>query len=250
MQTPLSFAVDNRLPDILERVRQLFPSRRPAEATNPIDQLLYAVIGQGLPAAAAMASYLRIRAAYPGLLALRQTEPKALRGLMIGVPSAALKASAVPEILRLIDEAFGCLSLDALERLDDQMALRFLTRLPRVTEEIALSVLRFSGRERTVMSVDADVARPLRRLSLAEPGAPLSALPRQLIERAPIAWRSADFSDLSRGLGRVADRWCHQGKPACAACPLASLCPTAEKKVRTADVVSFPSGRDAPSRAT
>ncbi|NNU14996.1 hypothetical protein HK107_01490 [Parvularcula sp. ZS-1/3] len=241
MQAPLTFAVDNRLPDILERVTQLLPRLRPQTATNPLDQLLYGVIAQGLSSAGATACYRRVKERFPSFSALRDAEPGLIEGLMVGAPSAALKAQAIPEILRLIDEAFGSLSLEPLSRLDQELALRFLTRLPRVTEEIAASVLRFTGTDRLVLHIDKDVARPLRRLGLAEQGAPLSALPRQLIERSPVAWRSEDFAGLSRGLTRVADRFCHQGRPDCASCPLANLCPAAEKA--EAKVVTFPFGK-------
>jgi endonuclease-3 len=248
MQAPLNFAVDNRLPEMLERLTHLLPPRKEAAATNPLDQLLYGVIAQGLSSSGATACYRRVRQAYPSFAGLRDAKPEALRALLIGVPAASLKAAALPEILRLIEDAFGALSLDSLRRLDTEMALRFLTKLPRVNDDIAVAVLRFTGTERSVMQVDRDVARPLRRLGLVEAGAPLSALPRQLIERAPVAWRSADFAGLSRGLGTVAARWCHQGKPDCAHCPLASLCPTAEKSAPAAKVLSFPFGALSRSR--
>ncbi|MFC3301275.1 hypothetical protein [Parvularcula lutaonensis] len=241
MQAPLTFAVDNRLPEILERVLQLLPKQRPVADTNPLDQLLYGVVAQGLSSAGATACFRRVKERFPSFVSLRDAEPETLRSLMVGVPSAALKAAAIPDILRLIEEAFGSLSLEPLSRLDQELALRFLTRLPRVTEEIAVSVLRFTGTDRLVLHIDRDVARPLRRLGLAEPGAPLSALPRQLIERSPVAWRSEDFAALSRGLTRVADRFCHQGRPDCSSCPLASLCPAAEKT--EGKVVTFPFGK-------
>jgi len=241
MQTPLHFAIDNRLPEILERVRQLFPGRRDNTSTSPMDQLIYGVVAKGLSPAGAVASYRRLQARYPRLVSLRNAQPADLEALLVAVPAAALKAAAIPEILRRIEEAFGSLSLDGLDRLDSEMARRFLVRLPQVTDDIAASVMTLTGRERTVLSVDQDTARPLRRLGLGERGCPLSALPRQLIERSPADWRSTDFTDLSRGLTRVADRWCHHGKPDCGSCPLASLCPSArDAGDQEPKVVAFP----------
>ncbi|MEM6747622.1 MAG: hypothetical protein AAF608_09405 [Pseudomonadota bacterium] len=241
MQTPLHFAIDNRLPEILERVRQLFPGRREMAAVSPVDQLIYGVVAKGLSTAGAMASYRRLRDRYPRLVGLRDAQAMDLEALLVAVPAAALKAAAIPEILRRIEEAFGALTLDGLERLDAEMARRFLVRLPQVTEDVAAAVLTLTGRDRTVLAVDQDTARPLRRLGLSERGAPLSALPRQLIERSPAEWRSTDFRDLSRGLTRISDRWCHQGKPDCSSCPLASLCPSArDAGDQSSTVVAFP----------
>ena len=238
MQAPLHFAVDNRLPEILDRLQELFPVKRKAEATNPLDQLLYAVVGTGLPASSALAVYRRLRSTFPKLSCLRDASGQALKDVLVGVPAAEMKAAAIPEILRQIEEAFGALTLDPLARLDTEAAHRFLSDLPRVTDAIAASVLSFSGHERIALHVEKDSGRVLRRLGLSEPGAPLSALPRQLIERAPMEWRSATFLELSRGLLRLADRFCHQGKPDCASCPLASLCPSARET--SAQVLSFP----------
>ncbi|MEM1379386.1 MAG: hypothetical protein AAGH41_02050 [Pseudomonadota bacterium] len=244
MQAPLTFAVDNRLPEILERVQQLFPRKQGDRRLPPMEQLLFGVVAHGLAASSAMASYRRLRKAFPRLTDLRDSHPGALQREMIGLPAAALKAAAIPDILKAVDAAFGSLSLDGLDRWEPDQAVRFLTRLPRVTEDIALSVLAFAGAERTSLTVDQDVARPLRRLQLVEPGAPLSALPRQLIERSPLDWRSSDFAHLSQGLSRVADRFCHQGKPECHACPLASLCPSAQSiEAKSAEVVAFPFGK-------
>ncbi|NRA29317.1 MAG: hypothetical protein HRU11_03565 [Parvularculaceae bacterium] len=244
MQTPLTFAIDNRLPEILERVGQLFPQRKARRQLSAMDQLIYGLIAHGLPASVAMASYRRLRMAFPSLADLKRARPGALQAELIGVPAAALKAAAIPELLATIEEAFGQLTLDGLERMETEQAHRFLTSLPRITDEIAASVLSFAGQERTVLSVDKDAARPLRRLGLCEPGAPLSALPRQLIERSPVEWRSEEFAGLSQGMLRVADRFCHQAKPDCANCPLRSLCPSAEEYAQpSATVVSFPFGK-------
>lgn len=241
MQAPLHFAVDNRLPEILDRLQQLFPAKAGAATTNALDQLLYALVGAELPSSSALAVYRRLRTAFPKLSSLRDAETRTIREVLVGVPASEMKAAAIPEVLRRIEDAFGALTLDPLARLDTEAAHRFLCDLPRVTDEIAASVLSFAGHERLVLHVDKESGRVLRRLGLAEPGAPQSALPRQLIERAPVDWRSGTFLEVSRGLLRLADRFCHAGKPDCSACPLASLCPSA--KEASAEVLAFPFGK-------
>lgn len=239
----MTFAIDNRLPEILERVGQLFPQRKNRLQLSALDQLIYGLVAHGLSASGAMASYRRLRLAFPSLADLKRARPAALQAELIGVPAAALKAASIPEVLERIDDMFGQLSLDGLERMEADQSHRFLTSLPRITDEIAASVLTFTGQARTVLSVDKDAARPLRRLGLCEPAAPLSALPRQLIERSPVEWRSEDFAGLSQGLLRVADRFCFQAKPDCANCPLQSLCPSSERCTNeNSTVVAFPFG--------
>lgn len=241
MQAPLTFAVDNRLPEILDRTMELFPKKNRDSALPALEQVIFGIIARGLPTSAAMATYRRLRSAYPSLAALRDAKPSAIQMALIGIPAAALKAAALRDVLRQVEAAFGSLSLDALAHWEADQALRFLMSLPRVDEDIAWSVLAFCGQERTVLNIDKDSARPVRRLGLAERGAPLSALPRQVIERSPADWRGEEFSGLSRGLSRVADRFCHQGRPDCASCPLRTLCPSAERiSGLGADVITFP----------
>ena len=245
MQTSLTFATDNRLPEILARGRQLLPQRAP-RVTDPLGMLLFAMVSDGAAPAVGLAVYNRLKAEFPRWSDLRDASPEAVAGVLVGVPGAAKKAEGIPAMLAAIEAERGVIELDFLRRLGSDAATRWLERLPGVNAEIAAAVLSFSDLRRPVMSIGREAGRCVRRLGLAPASAPLSALPRHVAELAPAGWAPEEFADLARGLAKLARTTCTEGRPACGACPMSDLCPSAGR--RTATVVAFP-GRAAAAPA-
>ena len=239
MQTSMTFATDNRLPEILARMEQLAPESR-TRVTDPLSQLVFAVVSDGAAPAVGLAVYNRLRATCPRWSDLRDASGETLQRVLVGTPGAAAKAEALPAIIRTIEAERSLIELDFLRRMTTEAAGRWLERLPGVTSGIAAAVLSFSDLRRPVMSVDQRAARPVRRLGLAPASAPLSALPRHVAERSPSAWGPDEFAGLARGFAKIARTVCHDGKPDCGACALRDLCPSAGQ--RTAEVVTFPGG--------
>ena len=240
MQTSLHFATDNRLPEILARVEALSPNRQ-ARITDPLSQLIFAVVSEDAAPAVGLAVYNRLRATCPRWSDLRDAAPETLARILVGTPGAGAKAEALPAIIAAIEAERGVIELDFLRRMTTDAAQRWLERLPGVTAPVAAAVLSFSDLRRSVMSVDQRTARAIRRLGLAPTAAPISALPRHVAERAPSSWGPESFAGLTRGLSKLARTVCAEGKPDCAACPMADLCPSARRK--TAEVVSFPAAK-------
>lgn len=236
MQTSMTFAVDNRLPEILQRVRALFPAPKRG-VTDPLGQLVFAVIAEDAAPSVGLAVFNRLKASYPRWSDLRDASPEAVERLMIGIPGGKKKAAALPLIIAQIEAERGVIELDFLGRLGTDAAARWLERLPGVTSTAASAVLSFSDLRRPVVSIGRDAARAVRRLGLAAPSAPLSAVPRQVAERAPSDWRAEEFADLGRGLARIARSSCNEARPDCGACILKDLCPSASRS--EAKVLSF-----------
>ena len=237
MQTSLHFATDNRLPEILARVEALSPSRQ-ARITDPLSQLVFAVVSEDAAPAVGLAVYNRLRTTCPRWSDLRDASSETLSRVLVGVPGAAKKAEALPEIVRLIEAERGVIELDFLRRMTTEAAGRWLETLPGVNAATAAAVLSFSDLRRSVVSVDQRNARPIRRLGLAPVAAPISALPCHVAERAPSSWGSEEFSGLAKGLSKLARTVCTDGKPDCGACTLRDLCPSARQV--SAKVVAFP----------
>ncbi|WOI54767.1 hypothetical protein [Parvularcula sp. LCG005] len=246
MQTSLTFATDNRLPEILGRLSATYPSARQT-LSDPLAQLIFGVIGEGAAPPVGLAVFNRVRARWPHWVALSNVSAEDLAPFFIGLPRATKKAAAVPAILRQIAEEKGAIDISFLAKLSTDAGQRWLERLPGVSSGVAAAVLAFSSLARPLVTIDADNARVIRRLELCSMGAPLSAVPRHVSERAPAAWGSDQFSKLSDGLRRLARSVCHAGKPACGDCPLAELCPSQTRN--TATVIRFPFGESKDERA-
>ncbi len=232
MQTSLTFATDNRLPEILDRLRARFPSPS-VDRQDPLRQLVFGMVSEGAGPAVGVGVFNRLMAAYPHWAALRDAEPEALATLFVGLPRAAEKAEAVPEVLRAIEARVGDLSLDGLSKMNTEAAKGWLTELPGVSLAVASAVLAFSSLERPTVSIEGEAARVVRRLELCPAGAALSAVPRHVMERAPAHWRAKEFGAMSDGLKRLARVACHQGRAACAKCPLQDLCPSRNRQSAT-----------------
>lgn len=237
MQTVLAFAADARLSALLPRLRACFGGAA-LRQDDPVRQLVYSLIGHGVAPSVGLAVFRRVTTAYPSLADLAAAAPDALERYFVGLPDAAARAAALPAALQAIAARAGGYDLSLLARLSTEQARRWLLELPGVTAAHADAVLTLSALRRAGVAVDADSARPVRRLGLAEAGAPLSALGRQVGERAPASWQAEDFAALTIGLARLARTACHAGTPDCGACPVADLCPSS--RARPATVLAFP----------
>ena len=240
MQTSLHFATDNRLPEILARLEQLAPSRT-TRITDPLSQLVFAVVSEDAAPAVGLAVYNRLRTVCPRWSDLRDASAETLERVLVGTPGAGAKAAALPGILRAIEAERGVIELDFLRRMTTEAAGRWLETLPGVNAGLAAAVLSFSDLRRSIVSVDQRSARPIRRLGLAPTAAPISALPRHVAERAPSSWKAEEFSALARGLSKLGRTVCTDGKPDCGACALRDLCPSATRQA--AKVVAFPGAK-------
>ena len=235
MQTSLHFATDNRLPEMLARLEAAAPKQ--ARITDPLSQLVFAVVSEDAAPAVALATFKRLKTVFPRWSDLRDAAPEVLARVLVGAPNARAKAAALPALIAAIEAERGVIELDFLRRMTTEAAGRWLETLPGVNAGIAAAVLSFSDLRRSVLVVSQPTGRVIRRLGLSPAAAPISALPRHVAERAPSSWGSDEFASLAKGFSRLARTVCTEGKPDCGACALRDLCPSARQG--EAKVVAF-----------
>ncbi|MGV6802361.1 MAG: endonuclease III domain-containing protein [bacterium] len=240
MQFSLRFIQDSRLPEINRRLGLAW-SKPEQDKADPLSQLVFLTIAEGGERILVLAAYERVIARYRNWGDLRDAAPETLLPLLRGVNDAAQKATTLPRLLQAIEDSHGVLELDFLAGWSIESARRYLADLPGVNDIIAAAVLNFSSLSKSIMTIDKTVARPLRRLGLASPGAPLSALERELEEKLPDHWQAKDLADLYTGLRKLAETVCHKGRGKCKSCPLNDLCPSAQQP--SAHIIRFPTQR-------
>jgi endonuclease-3 len=135
-----------------------------------------------------------------------------------------VKAPRIVAILRALSPAGGEPDLGVLDELPDDEALAHLQRLPGVGPKTAACVLLFAL-GRPAMPVDTHVYRVAGRLGLLHPGVSVVAAHEKLTAMAGPA--PADIYAAHVDLVRHGRRTCHARRPACAACPLSDICPSA-----------------------
>ena len=116
----------------------------------------------------------------------------------------------------------GALSLERLRDLPDDEVVDYLTSLPGIGTKTAACVLAFSL-QRPALPVDTHVARIAQRLGLVEPKASADAIQALLEGLLPPRSRLDAHLDLIAH-GRAT---CTARRPACSACVVADVCPSA-----------------------
>jgi endonuclease-3 len=142
------------------------------------------------------------------------------RGGISKVKSVRIKA--ILEVVTTTGPGPGELSLDWLREVSVPEAQAYLCSLPGVGRKTAACVLLFSYGMRDV-PVDTHVSRVGTRLGLLRPGDPFEELHNAMLALTP---RGQEL-ELHLNLLRHGRRTCSARFPACGACALARMCPSA-----------------------
>ncbi|ADM10288.1 endonuclease III family protein [Parvularcula bermudensis HTCC2503] len=240
MQTSLDFDRDSALPRMAEILVLTFGKAR-RHTDDALRQLIFMTLAEGEARSVGLAVFEQMRRRYPNWRALSDASADDLTGLFVGLAHRRRKAEAIPGLLKAIEAESGGFDLSFLARVSTDAARRWLEKLPGVSHTMASAVLAFSSLNRAALPVDRASARPIRRLGLCAEGAPLSALGRQVLERAPASWDAEIVADFSYGLSRLAAGYCGPARPDCEGCPLSTLCPQAARP--DSQVIAFPGGQ-------
>jgi len=136
-----------------------------------------------------------------------------------------VKSARIKAILRAVSDTgprAGVLELTWLRDVSVPDAQQYLCSLPGVGRKTAACVLLFAFGMRDV-PVDTHVSRVGTRLGLFRPRAPFTELHDTMLALTP---RGQEL-ELHLNLLRHGRRTCHARKPACAACALQRMCPSA-----------------------
>lgn len=137
-----------------------------------------------------------------------------------------VKSARIRSILTAVSQTApgGSLSLDWLASRAVPEAQEYLCSLPGVGRKTAACVLLFSYGMRDV-PVDTHVSRVGTRLGLLPSGAPFEVLHDEMLAITP----PGQELEFHLNLLRHGRRTCHARQPACRACALRRMCPSADK---------------------
>lgn len=210
---------------VVDRLSRLYGRPTWQSSGEPLDELISTILSQHTSDKNTERAYASLRASFPEWRdVLNAPVSRVVDAIRCG-GLANVKAPRIQEILRLIDEQTGQLTLDFLNLLSVEDARRWLCSLPGVGPKTASCVLLFSLGLPT-MPVDTHVYRVSRRLGLID---------SELNANAAHA-RFDDLLGADRDLaytlhlnlirhGRVV---CKARSPQCHSCILADICPGAQ----------------------
>jgi endonuclease-3 len=190
----------------------------------PVGELVYTVLSQNTADVNTDRTYAALRRQFATWREVRDAPVAEVEKTIAPGGLSHVKAPRIGAILRALSEAGGEPDLGLLDGLSDGEALAYLQRLPGVGPKTAACVLLFSL-GRPAMPVDTHVHRVAGRLGLLEPRLTADAAHGVLTALAGPA--ATDIYAAHVDLVRHGRRVCHARRPACEACPLNDLCPSA-----------------------
>jgi endonuclease III len=188
---------------------------------HPIAELVLTVLSQSTNDRNRDVAYLRLRERFPAWEEVRDAPVDAVEEAIRPGGISKVKSARIISILRAI-AAEGDISLDGLAEMSVPEAQQYLTALPGVGRKTAACVLLFALGMRDI-PVDTHVSRVGTRLGLFRPKAPFEEMHDEMLAITP-AGQELEFHI---NLLRHGRRTCHARKPACGACALNRMCPSA-----------------------
>jgi endonuclease-3 len=192
---------------------------------RPLEELILTVLSQSTNDRNRDVAYLALTERFGGdWEAVRDAPVDAIEEAIRPGGISKVKSARIKQILRAIAATApgGRLSLNWLRELTVREAQDYLVGLPGVGRKTAACVLLFSFGMREV-PVDTHVSRVATRLGLLPARAPFPVQHDVMLALTP---RGAEL-ELHINLLRHGRRTCHARLPACGACALAGMCPSA-----------------------
>ncbi len=139
------------------------------------------------------------------------------------------KAPRIQQVLRLITEQRGELSLAFLADMDVKSARQWLESLPGVGPKSSAAVLSFSTLRAKALPVDSHHFRVAWRLGIINEKIGEAKAHKVLEDLLPPDFTAQDVYDDHQVMMRHGQKVCFHYKPACQQCVLLDLCPTGQK---------------------
>jgi endonuclease-3 len=191
----------------------------------PVDELVFTVLSQNTADVNTERTFASLKARFPDWVAARDASVEQIEDAIALGGLAHTKAPRIKRILEALSARTGGPDLTELDGMSDEEALAYLVALPGVGPKTAACVLLFAL-GRPVMPVDTHVHRVARRLGIIDEKVTAD-------QAHPLLTRLAGADDAEQVYAVHVDfvrhgrRICHARRPACDACPLAPMCPSA-----------------------
>ncbi|WP_158824761.1 endonuclease III domain-containing protein [Mucilaginibacter lacusdianchii] len=144
------------------------------------------------------------------------------------------KAPRIQQVLRLITEKCGGLSLEFLTQMDVADARRWLEELPGVGPKSSAAVISFSNMRGKALPVDSHHFRVATRLGIIDAKIGEAKAHHVLENMLPPDFTAQEMYDHHQVMMRHGQKVCFHYKPDCRRCVLLDVCPTGQALVNKA----------------
>jgi len=214
-------ATRSRVVRIRDRLRLVYGVPLAEPHGDGLGELILTVLSQSTNDRNRDVAYFGLRERFPTWEEVRDAPVDELEEAIRPGGISRVKSARIKAILRAISDD-GPLDLGWLREVPVPEAQEYLCSLPGVGRKTAACVLLFAFGMRDV-PVDTHVSRVGTRLGLFRPRAPFTELHDTMLALTP---RGQEL-ELHLNLLRHGRRTCHARRPACGACALVRMCPSA-----------------------
>ncbi len=210
-------------------LKKKFPAA-PEPAKRPVlDEVMYAMVREGVPTVTADAAYARLRGAFFDWNEVRVSTVQEVADALGDLPAAGDRAERIIEFLQEHFERTYSFDLEELEKKGLKQAAKQLARYKDkgVTDFVLAWVTQRSLGGHAVPLDDPSV-RALGRLGVIDPEADADDREgmRATVEHFVPKAKGYEFTE---ELIQLADQICVEGTPHCPVCPLKAECPTGQE---------------------
>ncbi|MEM7210315.1 MAG: DNA (cytosine-5-)-methyltransferase [Pseudomonadota bacterium] len=208
------------------RLKAMYPSSRLGNPSNPLDNLIYAVLSGQANESGCQATYRALKKEYSSWIDLLGARVTSVANLIAGGGLARQKAYYIRDIIRHLVNDFGRPTLAPLKRMPVNEAEAYLAALPGVGIKTAKCVLMYSM-HRDVLPANVNCLRIMERIGWLEWNGRRAESVADVAESAvpPSLRRSLHVSLVQHGRAV-----CTPKAPRCDECCLADLCTRSRRR--------------------
>lgn len=212
-------------------LKKKIPASPEPETPHPIlEEVLYAILREGVPNSEADAAFLKIKTGFVDLNEMRVSSVQEVADAIEGLAEAGNKAERIVKFLQEHFERTYTFALDDLEKKGLKQAAKQLARYKDhgVSDFVVAWVMQRSL-EGHAIPLDEPTIRVLQRLGAIDGEIEEIESTRATLEHYIPKSTGIDFSDR---MIQLATAICLPVNPRCPECPLLSICPTGQARVK------------------
>jgi endonuclease-3 len=193
---------------------------------DPLSELVSALLSHRTRNSQSGKAYHNLMAAFGSWEAMRDAPVALVEAELQPCTWPEQKAPRIQEVLRIITEEKGRLTLDFLADMEVVAAREWLETLPGVGPKTSAAVLSFSSLRGRALPVDSHHFRVAVRLGIIEQKIGEGKANRVLEDLLPATFPAQEVYDHHQVMMRHGQKICTYHRPACTQCTLLDICPT------------------------
>ena len=193
---------------------------------DPLSELVSSLLSHRTKNSQSAQAYANLRGRFQSWGAVRDAPVAAVQEAISPCTWPEQKAPRLQQVLRLVRERHGSLTLDFLAGLDVAAARQWLEALPGVGPKTSAAVLSFSSLRAKALPVDSHHFRVAVRLGIIDAKIGEAKANRVLEALLPEWFTAQDVYDNHQVMMRHGQKICFHYRPDCSHCTVRSICPT------------------------